>query len=626
MATSDTILRAVREAVQARNSEAGERNAIAATLIRYGYAKQPHIYSGRTADGRGIRVYVWSAALEPGREGDLLLVTGPNIEGEVHRAGDVGFEAKGGQAVFTELQDWGEGKAAKAAAAGMTRAADRSARAVETGAAAPRTQRERVGKPASAPTRDQQESEAQRQAKISRQHHDQIVADTEAYIQKGAARAEAALDQATSTAQLHKIANHIAMDVDVPRKWAKTAFDAGLLSEHDFSRAKHNIEAVTHRIFGPIRERLRTWAPAPDPGAAEAEAMTREFYALMADVSPAISRLQHRLEPGLDIPQHLHRMEAISGSDQIARYSRKMEEMRQSTRELRQEYEKILRVRKGQEESRTGAIEWFSTHTANFSRASGEDWMSVGPRSVADETRRVHSILSQADGKLAELAAHIPPDEAQRFYRYLQDEGHRLLQVLEAAAPRVVSSPKDAGRPTYGAKPYAGGAGLFAKPAPSAAAQKEVLERAFKVAQSYLMGEGANVSFSPNHKPVLPGQGSASPNPSLWFKASLPEDGVLSYGVLEVEGKWVGGILPYAFTISSEQSGVFGPVGVYTNSEDFSPMIEVVGQAWEAGTRKIREQLTARRPIPAAPPPPSDAEMMAQFKDIAKEILAGLRG
>ena len=119
MPTAETILRAVRDAAKARKSETGERNAIQATLARYGHLKLPKMYQGRVADGRSIRVYVWEEALEAGPEGDLLLVTGPDIEGEVHPARAVGFRAEGGQAVFTEAVPWG-GKGKSQAEAGLT--------------------------------------------------------------------------------------------------------------------------------------------------------------------------------------------------------------------------------------------------------------------------------------------------------------------------------------------------------------------------------------------------------------------------------------------------------------------------------------------------------------------------
>lgn len=141
MAKPQTILRAVREAIKGRRTEAGERNAVAGILARYGYLQVPETLAAGTAERRSVHIYLWREALEKGPEGDLILVTGPTIEGQAHRAQDVGFRAEGGRAIFVESVDW-TGKGAVAAEQGMTRAAKRAVGKAASGKAAPRTGRE----------------------------------------------------------------------------------------------------------------------------------------------------------------------------------------------------------------------------------------------------------------------------------------------------------------------------------------------------------------------------------------------------------------------------------------------------------------------------------------------------
>ncbi len=346
MPTAETILRAVRDAAKARKSETGERNAIQATLARYGHLKLPKMYQGRVADGRSIRVYVWEEALEAGPEGDLLLVTGPDIEGEVHPARAVGFRAEGGQAVFTEAVPWG-GKGKSQAEAGLTRAGQRA------------------------------------------------VAGAEAFERATAAGAQRQVVRQEATEAAHR--------------------------------------------------------------AAAAEAAHRE------------------------------------------------------------------------------------------------------------------------------------------------------------AAARAAA----------------------AKTPPTLAVQHSVLEKAYKLLSSYLSGMGASVGFSPNRQPVTD---SGQKGPELYMKANLPEDKVMSYGVLEVEGRWKGGDFPYLFVVTSVEDGVFGPAFIEASADDFNHLVGVVKQAWDVGVAKIQEQLATRRvPVvptreamaavtaPVAPAASSDAEMMTQFKDLASQIIAGLK-
>lgn len=76
-----SVLSEAKAAVAARKGEGSQLTAMATVLAKHGYAKKPVVSSSRYgATGSTVRVYHYKGA--PG--GDLVLITGPGIEGEVH--------------------------------------------------------------------------------------------------------------------------------------------------------------------------------------------------------------------------------------------------------------------------------------------------------------------------------------------------------------------------------------------------------------------------------------------------------------------------------------------------------------------------------------------------------------
>ena len=73
-------LTALRRAVSAARTESGEKAAVAKILSAAGHRKQPHVQSHR--NGRNVvRTYLWRDT----PMGSLVLVTGPSVDGQVHR-------------------------------------------------------------------------------------------------------------------------------------------------------------------------------------------------------------------------------------------------------------------------------------------------------------------------------------------------------------------------------------------------------------------------------------------------------------------------------------------------------------------------------------------------------------
>lgn len=77
----ESLLKEIREAVAKKKTETGERNAVVRVLAKHGAYKTPKIETGRFGNGSTFRVYIWDT-----KWGDLVLSSGPSVEGEVQYA------------------------------------------------------------------------------------------------------------------------------------------------------------------------------------------------------------------------------------------------------------------------------------------------------------------------------------------------------------------------------------------------------------------------------------------------------------------------------------------------------------------------------------------------------------
>ncbi len=80
MASKATVLKAIKAAVKEKRTERGETGAIASVLAEHGYYNAPKVQVGKFGRGASVRIYLYSGS----PAGNLVLVTGPSVEGEVH--------------------------------------------------------------------------------------------------------------------------------------------------------------------------------------------------------------------------------------------------------------------------------------------------------------------------------------------------------------------------------------------------------------------------------------------------------------------------------------------------------------------------------------------------------------
>lgn len=83
MSKSD-LLREIKRAVEAKKTESSQRLAVVKLLAGAGYRKQPSVKQG--SDGKGtVRFYAWMDS----PAGDIVLVTGPTVVGEVYTVAEL---------------------------------------------------------------------------------------------------------------------------------------------------------------------------------------------------------------------------------------------------------------------------------------------------------------------------------------------------------------------------------------------------------------------------------------------------------------------------------------------------------------------------------------------------------
>ena len=93
------MLTSLRQELAKVRTEVAEKNAVSRELRQRGHRKAPQVTKGKTQDNRVVRMYLWRDT----PLGNLCLVTGPSVEGELHelhphQGGDRGavyFPSKG---------------------------------------------------------------------------------------------------------------------------------------------------------------------------------------------------------------------------------------------------------------------------------------------------------------------------------------------------------------------------------------------------------------------------------------------------------------------------------------------------------------------------------------------------
>lgn len=82
--SKSALLAEIKRAVEAKKTEASQRLAVVRILAGAGHKRQPSVRQG--SDGHGtVRFYVW----EDSPAGDVVLVTGPSVVGEVYTAAEL---------------------------------------------------------------------------------------------------------------------------------------------------------------------------------------------------------------------------------------------------------------------------------------------------------------------------------------------------------------------------------------------------------------------------------------------------------------------------------------------------------------------------------------------------------
>lgn len=74
-----SLLAKIKQAVSKKKTEHGERSAVSTVLIQHGYTAQPEVERRKQPDNTVLRLYTWYDT----PAGDVTLVAGPSIEGEV---------------------------------------------------------------------------------------------------------------------------------------------------------------------------------------------------------------------------------------------------------------------------------------------------------------------------------------------------------------------------------------------------------------------------------------------------------------------------------------------------------------------------------------------------------------
>lgn len=269
MATAETIIRAAQEAIQGKTSESSERNAVASVLARQGYSELPASYTGRAPDGRAVRAYVWEGSL-PGGDG-LVLITGPNVEGEVHTTQALGM-GEGGPGIYIESAPW-SGKTADAAARSMARAGSSALREpAPKGSRARAVARAEEAVAEALPVDDSAEREA-RQASEAAAYVDGLVAQAEHLM-------EALAAEVRSWQPWNEKAVALGFDrIGAARRDLRTQIQQALdtlppIASRTYlaQRTEHNVSAADQRIFGELIRELSAWDPQEQARAEQARA------------------------------------------------------------------------------------------------------------------------------------------------------------------------------------------------------------------------------------------------------------------------------------------------------------------------------------------------------------------
>lgn len=87
------VLAEVKRAVAASSTEYAERSAVLRVLAKHGDVTIPTLQQTRSADGRGVKVYLWKGT----KAGDFGLITGPKVQGRIATMAELSASVKGAE-------------------------------------------------------------------------------------------------------------------------------------------------------------------------------------------------------------------------------------------------------------------------------------------------------------------------------------------------------------------------------------------------------------------------------------------------------------------------------------------------------------------------------------------------